>query len=30
VLCARGIGARHVSITDEIDFVCVVVTLERC
>jgi holo-[acyl-carrier protein] synthase len=30
VLRARGIGARHVSITDEIDFVCVVVTLERC
>ena len=29
MLRARGIGARHVSITDEIDFVCVVVTLER-
>jgi holo-[acyl-carrier protein] synthase len=29
MLNARGIGAMHLSLTDELDLVCAVVTLER-
>ncbi|MDB5967910.1 MAG: Holo-acyl carrier protein synthase [Hydrocarboniphaga sp.] len=29
MLASRGIGAMHLSITDELDLVCAVVTLER-
>ena len=29
MLAARGIGAMHLSLTDELDLVCAVVTLER-
>ncbi|SHG52583.1 holo-[acyl-carrier protein] synthase [Hydrocarboniphaga daqingensis] len=29
MLAARGIGAMHLSLSDEVDLVCAVVTLER-